>query len=72
MVPDPGSSVRITVYDLAGRVVRTLVDDDLPGGNYVATWHGRDDRGRQMTSGVYFYRLEIGDYRVERKMVMLK
>jgi parallel beta-helix repeat protein len=71
-VPDPGNAVRITVYDLTGRVVRTLVEDELPAGNYVAVWHGLDDTGRRMSSGVYFYRIEIGDYRVERKMVMLK
>ena len=72
MVPDPGSMVRITVYDLSGRLVRTLVDEELPGGTYMAVWHGRDDTGKRMSSGVYFYRIEIGNYRVDRKMVMLK
>ena len=72
MVPDPGSMVRITVYDLSGRLVRTLVDEELPGGTYMAVWHGRDDTGKRMSSGVYFYRIEIGNYRVDRKMVRLK
>ncbi len=71
-VPSPGSPVRITVYDLSGRLVRTLVDDEMPGGTHMAVWHGRDDTGERMSSGVYFYRIEIGNYRVDRKMVMLK
>ncbi|MBD3366580.1 MAG: T9SS type A sorting domain-containing protein [Candidatus Eisenbacteria bacterium] len=71
-VPAPGEPVRITVYDLSGRLVRTLVDDAMPAGTHMAVWHGRDDRGKRMSSGVYFYRIEIGDYSVERKMVMLK
>jgi len=71
-VPDPGRPVRIAVYDLAGRMVKALVDEEQSGGTYMTVWHGRDERGKRMSSGVYFYRIEIGDYRVERKMVMLK
>jgi hypothetical protein len=49
-----------------------LVDEVKGAGEYLAVWRGRDDRGRELGSGVYFYRTEIGDYRVERKMVLLK
>jgi C1A family cysteine protease len=71
-VPEPGGSVRLTVYDLRGRKVRTLVDAHRGAGEHLAVWRGRDDGGRELGSGVYFYRMEIGDYRVERKMVLLK
>ncbi len=71
-VPAPGAEVRLTVYDLAGRVVRTLVSGLEREGEHVAVWHGRDDAGREVGSGVYFYRLVVGDKSVERKMVMLK
>lgn len=71
-VPSPGGSVLLTVYDLRGRKVRTLVDGEKSGGEYLAVWHGRDDAGRGLGSGVYFYRMQIGDYQVERKMVLLK
>jgi C1A family cysteine protease len=71
-VPSGGGHVRLTIYDLAGRQVRTLVDRLEGAGRQVATWQGRDDAGRELGSGVYFYRLEIGDFRVQRKMVMLK
>ena len=71
-VPSPGGPVRLTIYDLRGRRVRTLVDEEKSAGEYLTVWRGRDDAGRELGSGVYFYRMEIGDYQVERKMVLLK
>ncbi|HYW68263.1 MAG TPA: FlgD immunoglobulin-like domain containing protein, partial [bacterium] len=71
-VPSPGGRVTLAVYDLSGRLVRTLVDTYRSGGEHVAVWHGQDDAGRYVGSGVYFYRLAVGDTRLERKMVMLK
>jgi len=71
-VPSSGGSVLLTVYDLRGRKVRTLVDEEKSGGEYLAIWQGRDDAGRELGSGVYFYRMDIGEYQVERKMVLLK
>jgi len=71
-VPDRGGQVRLRIYDLRGRLVRTLVSEPKRGGDYLAVWHGRDDTGREMGSGVYFYRLEIGRETFQRKMVMLK
>ncbi len=71
-VPSPGSRVRLSVYDLSGRTVRTLVDAYRSGGEHLAIWRGLDDHGREVGSGVYFYRLEVGDTKLERKMVMLK
>lgn len=72
VVPAPGGRVRISVYDLSGRVVRTLVDDDKTAGSYVAVWRGRDNEGREVGSGVYFYRFDVGETSVARKMVLLK
>jgi hypothetical protein len=71
-VPSPGSRVRLSVYDLSGRTVRTLVDAYRSGGEHLAVWRGLDDHGREVGSGVYFYRLEVDGTSIERKMVMLK
>ncbi len=71
-VPAPGGRVVLTIYDLAGRLVRTLVDEERRPGAHAAIWHGRDDHGGELASGVYFYRLEIGEFRVGRTMVLLK
>jgi hypothetical protein len=53
-------SVRLAVYDVAGRLVRVLVNGDLPPGTREAVWDGSDSSGRAMASGSYLARLEAG------------
>jgi hypothetical protein len=69
---DQARPVRLAVYDLAGRLVRRLVDRSLESGRHNTVWDGRDDRGLRVASGIYFYRLESGDLLQTRKMVLLK
>jgi hypothetical protein len=65
--------VTITVYDVAGRVVRTLLDEELPAGTEgKVVWDGSDQRGERCGSGVYFYRINAPDFTSSRKMVLLK
>ena len=71
-VPSPGGPVRLSVHDVSGRVVTTLVDEDVPGGRYSAVWDGRDGGGRPVASGVYFYRISMPDFSERRRMVLLK
>jgi hypothetical protein len=66
------SDVRLVVYNIAGQVVKVLVDEPLRGGSYTATWDGRDQKNRVVASGIYLYRLEAGKYSESRKMVLLK
>jgi hypothetical protein len=54
--PQP-PQVRLQIFDIQGRVVRTLVDERKPMGTYRAVWDGRDDVGWPVSSGVYFARL---------------
>ncbi len=56
----PGQ-VSITVYDVSGRMIRSLVDGHLPAGMHEVTWNGRDRSGATVASGVYFYRLMAGE-----------
>jgi hypothetical protein len=65
-------AVTLRVYDVTGRLVRTLVDGQRVPGAYEARWDGRDERGRGVASGVYFYRLHAGDFTRTRRMVLLK
>ncbi|TMQ70823.1 MAG: hypothetical protein E6K81_11720 [Candidatus Eisenbacteria bacterium] len=59
--------VRLTVYDLRGRRVATLIDGDRPAGPSTTTWDGRDHLGRPVPAGTYFFRLEaFGQTRVKR------
>jgi len=60
-VSNSGDPVDIGVYDLAGRLVRTLVTGPASAGNHVATWDGRDEQGARMKNGVYFIRAMIAD-----------
>ncbi|MCP4144726.1 MAG: tandem-95 repeat protein, partial [bacterium] len=67
------SAVRLTVYDIAGRAVRHLVDS--PGesaGRHQVKWFGCDDSGHQVTSGVYFYVIQAGEFKQSKRMLLLK
>ncbi|MCK4511950.1 T9SS type A sorting domain-containing protein, partial [bacterium] len=70
-VPSPGGRVRLAVYDLSGRLVRSLVDAYRSGGAHLAVWRGLDDRGQEVGSGVYFYRLEAAHASETKKMLLL-
>jgi M6 family metalloprotease-like protein len=62
----------LKIYNILGQLVRTLVDEPINAGNYEVIWDGRDDPGKEMASGIYFYQLKAGDYSDVRKMVLLK
>jgi hypothetical protein len=69
----PGSTrVRLCILDVAGRLVRTLVDENQPGGSHSAVWDGNGDRNQRVSSGVYFYVLDAGGKRLTKKLVLLK
>jgi hypothetical protein len=71
-VPDNPGRVRLTVHNVNGQVVRTLVDNTMPAGPAVVVWDGTDDSGRAVSSGVYFARLAAGEESAFRKMTLLK
>jgi hypothetical protein len=70
-LPRP-SDVRLSVYDVSGRLVAVLVDGKLDPGGHEVAWRGRDSTGAPVASGVYFCRMEAGDFRGTIKMVSLK
>jgi len=65
-------SVRLEIYNVMGQKVGSLVDEVQKTGYYKVKWAGRDTNGRELASGVYFYRLEAGDFVKTRKMVLLR
>jgi flagellar hook assembly protein FlgD len=71
-VPAPGGEVTIEIFDVSGRHVRTLVSGAERPGQRAVSWDGRDDRGRPVGSGVYYYRLEADGFRATRKLMFLK
>ena len=66
------ADVRLAVYDLLGQKVRTLVAAELAAGAHRTVWDGRDAAGRAVGNGVYFYRLQAGEYVQMRRMLLLK
>ncbi|MGE5175265.1 MAG: C25 family cysteine peptidase [Hyphomicrobiales bacterium] len=72
-VPGPdAATVRLRVYTVDGRLVRTLVSRRVDPGYHEALWDGRGDRGENVASGVYVYRAEIGRATFTRKMALLR
>ncbi len=71
-VPAGGGRVTLQVFDVGGRLVATLVDGAEPEGERSVTWRGVDEEGRELPSGVYFYRLVAPGYETTRKMLLLK
>lgn len=72
-VPQAGRA-SLKIFDSQGHLVRTLVDRDYDAASASqrAVWDGRDDAGRVVRSGVYFYKLVAGEYIASRKMLLLK
>ncbi len=71
------SEVEITIYDVSGRVVRSLTIGHRPEGyytsrNHAAYWDGTNEMGETVASGTYFYSLTAGDFSATRRMVILK
>jgi len=70
-LPSP-SSVTLRVYSVAGLLIRTIIDKEMPAGYHMAHWNARDDRGTPLPSGVYFYELRAGAFEEKRRMVLLR
>ena len=64
--------VELAVYNVAGQLVKTLVDGDETAGWHAVTWDGRDDNGGSVASGVYFARMQAQEFTGSTKMVLLK
>jgi uncharacterized repeat protein (TIGR01451 family) len=70
-LPEP-SDVRLTIYNILGQEVRVLVNASKPQGVHNVVWDGRDAFGRQVTSGIYLYRLIAGENMAVRKIALIK
>lgn len=64
--------VRLTIYNLLGQKVRTLVNASQPAGNYKVIWNGRDKNNQQVSNGIYIYRITSGNFVKTKKMILLK
>ena len=66
------SHVSITIFNLVGQKVSTLVNRSLDSGSYTITWNGLDNNGNQLPSGMYFYEMRTPSYQSIKKLVLVK
>jgi len=64
--------VKIEIFNILGQKVRTLVDQYLKAGHKVVDWDGKDDLGKGVSSGIYFYRIKTSEFSQTKKMVLLR
>jgi len=65
-------NTKLVIYNTRGQKVKTLVNETLGKGNHTASWNGRDDKGNAVSSGIYMYRLQSGEFNSSRKMILMK
>lgn len=66
------ADLALDIYNVLGQKVRTLINRNMPAGNYSADWDGLDERGKVVSTGVYFCNLKTGNQSQVRKMLLLK
>jgi hypothetical protein len=71
-VPAGGGEVMLRIYDVRGRLVRTLVDGMQSPGEKRTVWYGRDNQGNSVATGMYFYRMTAPGFEMTKKMVLLQ
>ena len=64
--------VSLTIFDARGNGIRTLSDAIEGAGDHAATWDGKNESGHAVSTGVYFYRIRMGDYAESRRMMLIK
>ncbi|MFH1335865.1 MAG: FlgD immunoglobulin-like domain containing protein, partial [Candidatus Zixiibacteriota bacterium] len=62
----------LRIYNILGETVKTLVDEFKGKGSYTVVWDGKDDKGEEVASGIYFYRLKSGEFSEAKKMLLLR
>jgi len=66
------SQVKLEIYNMKGQLVRKLIDVDKSAGIYQVNWDGKNESGKDLTSGIYFYKMETGDYSEIKKLILMR
>lgn len=66
------ANVKLIIYNSNGELIKTIVNENLPSGNYMAKWNGTNEMGKNVASGVYLYTLMVDDLKLSSKMMMVK
>ena len=62
----------LTIFNILGQKIRTLLDRQIDGGSHTIRWNGKDDKGLPVSSGIYLYRIETESFSQVRKMSLIR
>ncbi|MCD6176767.1 MAG: PQQ-binding-like beta-propeller repeat protein [Candidatus Cloacimonetes bacterium] len=71
-ISENSGNIELTVYNLKGQKIKQLINDQLPVGQHSVIWNGTDENGKNVSSGVYLYKMETGNYSETKKMILMK
>jgi len=64
--------VTLKIFNIKGQKIKTLINEILPAGNHSVVWDGTDDHDKKVSSGVYLYKMQAGNYLETKKMILMK
>mgnify|MGYP001001312953 CR=1 FL=1 len=64
------SNISVVIYDMLGKEVATVINQQVEAGNHKASWDGKNYQGRKVTSGTYIYRIVSGEFIEAKKMLL--
>jgi hypothetical protein len=70
-LPEKGSA-KLTIYNILGSEIRSLINSEFDKGTFSVTWNGKDNHGKDVASGVYIYKLEFGNTSLTKKMNLIR
>jgi N-acetylmuramoyl-L-alanine amidase len=71
-IPNDRQHVVLAIYDVMGKIVKTLVDAEQPAGNYAIHWNGKDANDKPVASGTYLYKLTAGEFAQTKRMMLVR
>jgi len=66
------SNIELSIYNIKGQKVKQLVRDQFSAGEQSVVWDGRDENSKSVSSGIYFFKLNAGDFEKTKKMILIK
>jgi len=66
------SKVDLSIYNIKGQKIKQLISDQLSAGQHSVVWNGKDDNGKSVSSGIYFYKLKTANFEKTKKMILMK
>jgi len=69
---DKALPTKVSVFDIQGKLVATLLNAEIPSGNYAISWDGRSDSGEQLSDGIYFVKITNAQMNVSKKLILMR